>query len=306
MTIRPVCPADQPEWLRMRKLLFVDWTEQQLAAELADYWNNSTIAGLRSAVFVAEREDGRLGGFVEVSLRPVVDCCRGSPGAYVDLLFVEADQRRRGVARALVRAAENWAAEHGCRQIASDCDRDNLASLAAHLRMGYAPADDLLYFRKSLPAGSEAPACGCPDWSAGDWLAICADPLPVAAAIQFVSDPAAGGIGVFLGTSRSESNADGQPLAALEYEAYAEMARRQFADLARRARARWPVVRLAILHRIGRVELARPSVLIAVSTPHRADAFAACRVLIDALKAEAAIWKKEIWVGGGGTWVGVE
>jgi len=62
-------------------------------------------------------------------------------------------------------------------------------------------------------------------------------------------------------------------------------------------------VKLALLHRTGRVAIGEPSVLIAVSTPHRGDAFAACRWLIDTLKKDAAIWKKEVWADGSGTWI---
>jgi molybdopterin synthase catalytic subunit len=136
-----------------------------------------------------------------------------------------------------------------------------------------------------------------------DWLAILADPLPTAQALSFVTDPAAGGIAVFAGTTRAETSKDGKTLIALDYEAYEPMAAQQFADLARRARAQWPVLNLVVLHRIGRVPVSEPSVLIAVSTPHRADAFAACRWLIDTLKAEATIWKKELFDDGSGVWV---
>jgi len=118
-----------------------------------------------------------------------------------------------------------------------------------------------------------------------------------------VTDGRAGGIAVFLGTTRAEARPDGVELTALDYEAYPEMASRQLEDLAARARARWPILRLALLHRTGRVALGEPSVLIAVSTPHRSEAFDACRWLIDTLKAEAAIWKKEVWEDGKGTWV---
>lgn len=137
-----------------------------------------------------------------------------------------------------------------------------------------------------------------------DWIDILDHPLPIDDAIRFVHDPAAGGIDVFLGTTRAETNPDAKPLVALDYEAYSEMAMKQLADLARRAREQWPIVKLALLHRTGRVALAEPSVLIAVSTPHRTDAFEACRWLIDTLKAEVAIWKKEVWSDGTGTWVG--
>jgi molybdopterin synthase catalytic subunit len=136
-----------------------------------------------------------------------------------------------------------------------------------------------------------------------DWLEIRGDALPVAQAIQFVSTPAAGGIDVFLGTTRAETGADGRELLALDYEAYHEMASRQFSAFAKQARERWPIVRLVILHRTGRVALAEPSVLIAVSTPHRAESFDACRWLIDTLKKEATIWKKEVWKDGASSWV---
>ena len=136
-----------------------------------------------------------------------------------------------------------------------------------------------------------------------DDIRITPEPLDVAAAVAFVTDGRAGGIDVFLGTTRAERNAAGQELVALHYEAYAEMAEQQLRDLARRARARWPILRLALLHRTGRVAVGEPSVVIAVSTPHRAESFAACKWLIDALKEDVAIWKKEVWADGPGTWV---
>ena len=136
-----------------------------------------------------------------------------------------------------------------------------------------------------------------------DWVEISLKPLDAAKAIEFVADPAAGGIDVFLGTTRSEEHRDGHNLVALDYEAYEEMALKQMNELAARTREKWPVTKLALLHRVGRVELAKPSVVIAVSTPHRADAFEACRFLIDTLKKEVAIWKKEVWSDGSSTWV---
>src|SRR2546423_6824097 len=128
-----------------------------------------------------------------------------------------------------------------------------------------------------------------------DWIDLTAEPLDPQDAAAFVSDPRAGGIAVFLGTTRAESNEAERPLIALAYEAYPDMVQPQLQDLAVRARQKWPIVKLALLHRVGRVALAEPSVIIAVSTPHRQDAFEACRWLIDTLKSEAAIWKKEIW-----------
>ena len=136
-----------------------------------------------------------------------------------------------------------------------------------------------------------------------DWIDILPTPLPTAKAIDFVSTPAAGGIAIFLGTTRSEKNAQGHDLQALDYEAYGEMAHPQLQTLAQAARSQWPILKQVILHRTGRVELSQPSVLIAVASPHRHEAFAACRFIIDAIKADVAIWKKEIWSDGSGTWV---
>lgn len=138
---------------------------------------------------------------------------------------------------------------------------------------------------------------------ANDCVQLCVEPIDVAEAMRFVTDPAAGGITFFLGTTRAARNAEGQDLLALDYEAYPEMALSQLRSLALRARQKWRLLRLVLLHRTGRVAVGQPSVLIAVSTPHRAEAFEACRWFIDTLKAEAAIWKKEIWSDGSGTWV---
>ena len=137
-----------------------------------------------------------------------------------------------------------------------------------------------------------------------DRIEILPTPLPTAEAVAAVAHPDAGGVAVFLGTTRAEANSQtGAPLDALDYEAYPELALKQMHDLAARARAKWPILGLVLLHRIGRVAIAEPSVLIAVSTPHRNEAFEACRFLIDALKAEVAVWKKEVWSDGATTWV---
>lgn len=135
-----------------------------------------------------------------------------------------------------------------------------------------------------------------------DRIAIVPEPIAVEGAIAFVSDSAAGGVCIFLGTTRSEQDTAGRALIALDYEAYREMAARQLHELARRARQRWLVIRIALLHRVGRVPVGEASVLVAVSAPHRAQAFECCRWLIDTLKAELAVWKKEVWESGEATW----
>jgi molybdopterin synthase catalytic subunit len=136
-----------------------------------------------------------------------------------------------------------------------------------------------------------------------DLIAIRSTPITADEAVRFATDSTAGGIAVFLGTTRAETSPDGRALLALDYEAYADMAAKQLQDLATRVRGLYPVVKCAILHRTGRVAVGEASVVIAVSTPHRADAFAACKWLIDALKVEVAIWKKEVWADGSTSWV---
>ena len=140
--------------------------------------------------------------------------------------------------------------------------------------------------------------------SESSWIELVSTPLDAARAIAYVSDVAeAGGVCTFLGTTRAETSPSGQQLLALDYEAYAEMALKQLRQLGQDARKRWPVLRIAILHRLGRVPISEASVLIAVSCPHRGEAFEACRWIIDALKKDVAIWKKEVWADGSGTWV---
>ena len=136
-----------------------------------------------------------------------------------------------------------------------------------------------------------------------NWITISRTSLNLTEADQFVTDPNAGGVCIFSGNTRAEMSADGRELMALEYEAYVDMATRQLQELAARARQRWPILKLAILHRTGRVAVGEPSVVIAVSTGHRAEAFEACRFLIDELKRDVAIWKKEVWATGDATWV---
>jgi len=136
-----------------------------------------------------------------------------------------------------------------------------------------------------------------------DWVQLHSDPIDIGPVLEFVTDVGAGGICFFLGTTRTQTHADGRDLIRLDYDAYAEMALRQMRELAAEARQRWPIKRLAILHRTGPVGVGEPSVIIAVSTPHRADAFEACRWIIDTLKQQVTIWKKEVWSTGDATWV---
>jgi molybdopterin synthase catalytic subunit len=136
-----------------------------------------------------------------------------------------------------------------------------------------------------------------------DWVQLHSDPIDVGPVVEFVTDADAGGISIFLGTTRAEKHDDGRELLRLDYDAYADMALQQMHDLAAEARQKWPVKRLAILHRTGPVDVGHPSVIIAVSTGHRAESFEACRWIIDTLKKQVTIWKKEVWSTGDATWV---
>ena len=125
--------------------------------------------------------------------------------------------------------------------------------------------------------------------------------IDTAAMLDAARHPEAGAVVLFLGTTRELTG--GRQTVALDYEAYREMAERQLADLESAARRRWPVIECMIVHRLGRVPPAEASVAIAVSTPHRGDAFAAGQWLIDSLKRDVAIWKREQWADGTTEWV---
>jgi molybdopterin synthase catalytic subunit len=295
MNVRPIqFDADRAEWLRMRYALWPDYPTADLEAE-ADEYATGRNCGRASAVFVADRGGGKLGGFIELTQHVAADGCMTSPVAYIEGWYVDADLRKHGIGKALVAAGEAWGRAQACAEIASDCVSWNDVSHAAHRALGYAHAKRHLRFHK--PLTEPLPPVG------DDWIGLMSADLNVSTLVKLVTDGRAGGIDVFLGTTRAETSADGRELVALDYEAYEEMAGRQLQDLARRAREQWPIVKLALLHRVGRVAIGEPSVIIAVSTPHRADAFAACRWVIDALKKDVAIWKKEVWADGSGTWV---
>ncbi len=119
------------------------------------------------------------------------------------------------------------------------------------------------------------------------------DPRVVEAA---VARPEAGAICTFLGVVRNSNL--GRDVGHLEYEAFPEMAMPSMVRIAEVVAERWPGARAAIVHRTGRLEIGEASVVIAVSSPHRAEAFEACRWAIDTLKTAVPIWKKEIWADG--------
>jgi len=126
------------------------------------------------------------------------------------------------------------------------------------------------------------------------------EPLDRDALVRTVSHPSIGGLVVFEGVVRD--NARGKQVRYLEYDIYEEMAIEQIYTIITEAQQRWGVERVAVAHRFGRLEIGEASVIIVVASPHRSEAFDACRYIIDTLKQAVPIWKKEVTTDGE-TWV---
>ena len=126
-------------------------------------------------------------------------------------------------------------------------------------------------------------------------------PLSLDAAVAEVARDEAGAIATFTGTTRVQSR--GRTVQHLEYEAYPGMAEKVMAEIADEVRTRYEITEIAIHHRTGRVDIGEPSVMIAVSAPHREAALAACKDAIDTLKERVPLWKKEVYEGGE-EWIG--
>ena len=144
------------------------------------------------------------------------------------------------------------------------------------------------------PVSGGAPADG-DSRSDRPHVSVGEEPLSAQRLSELVGDPRAGAIVVFQGVTRE--------IPALDYEAYAEMAVEQMEAILRECIARHGLCAAAAAHRVGRVALGEPSVVVAVSAPHRDEAFAGARAAIDEIKAQAPIWKRERAAEGGGEWV---
>jgi molybdopterin synthase catalytic subunit len=134
--------------------------------------------------------------------------------------------------------------------------------------------------------------------AAREWIGLTTQLLPTEAAVAWATTPAAGAVVSFLGVVRD--HAEGRAgVRGMTYEAYEDPALAAMREVARAARSRWPDVdRIALLHRVGELSLSETSVVVVVSSPHRAQAFEAARFSIDTLKETVPIWKQEHWAGG--------
>ncbi len=145
MHIRPVHPEDSAEWLRLRQALW-DGPVGEHVAEIEAIFAGTLTMG----VYVVERPDGRLGGFVEVGTRSIAEGCETSPVGYLEGWYIEADLRGQGVGAALVKTAEAWARDRGLTEMASDTWLDNDDGYRAHLALGYTEVERIICFRKRL------------------------------------------------------------------------------------------------------------------------------------------------------------
>ena len=146
MIVRPAAERDFAAWGSMRRKLWPDIVPEELPAEFERFldpdWHESA--------FVAEDEDGRLAGFAEASVRSVAEGGPEGPAAYLEGIYVEPDRRRRGIARLLLAAVEQWARDRGLRHLGSDALLDNQASHAWHEAAGFGEVERLVIFGKPL------------------------------------------------------------------------------------------------------------------------------------------------------------
>lgn len=150
MHVRLLEPADRSEWLRLLTGLYAGSADSDHAPPVDAFIHGQPLREhLPSAVFVIEREDGGLCGFLELSVRDYAEGCTG-PAPYVESWFVDGDVRGQGLGRVLMRAAEEWSREHGFSELASDAELDNESSHAAHRALGFEEVERAVHFRKDL------------------------------------------------------------------------------------------------------------------------------------------------------------
>ena len=130
---------------------------------------------------------------------------------------------------------------------------------------------------------------------------ITSDEIELGDVIRSVETGDAGAIVHFLGVVRN--NTEGREVSYLEYEAYPPMAEKKMAEIAQEIHEKWSLDRVAMIHRVGRLEIGEVSVAVAVASPHRKEAFEACHYAMNRLKQIVPIWKREVWTDGEEEWV---
>ena len=145
MQIRRYRDDDWPEWLRMSLLLDPASPQENHESDM-----HATLGNEDAAVFVVERPNGKLAGYVEVGARGYAEGCMTSPVGYIEAWYVDEDVRRAGLGRSLLEAAEVWSRSQGYSEIGSDALIDNEVSHHAHVGAGYEVVDRVVQFRKSL------------------------------------------------------------------------------------------------------------------------------------------------------------
>jgi aminoglycoside 6'-N-acetyltransferase I len=149
--IRTLKESDRSEWLRMLMLLYPQSTESDHTSSVDAFLTGKVVDSLLPAVvFVSARLNGRLSGFLELSIRNYAEGCLGTT-PYVESWYVDRDVRGSGIGRRLVAAAEDWARAQGYRELASDAELSNTASHDAHRAVGFTEVERIVVFRKDLP-----------------------------------------------------------------------------------------------------------------------------------------------------------
>jgi aminoglycoside 6'-N-acetyltransferase I len=148
IAVRAAQPSDAEPWLRLRRALWPEGSEDEHRAEIARFFAGK--AKEPAAVLFAEGPSGRLLGVAELSIRAYAEGCETDHVAFVEGWYVAPDARGRGVGRALVAAAERWGRAQGCTELASDTEADNEESAAAHRALGFEEVGLLRCFRKKL------------------------------------------------------------------------------------------------------------------------------------------------------------
>lgn len=163
------------------------------------------------------------------------------------------------------------------------------------------------YIAKDSLIHEEIPLSLLPPVSGGakDFLFLTYEAIPVEQLTRSLEDTKTGAHLVFLGTVRSEEHPQAGtrlPLTALYYEGHESLAEQAIQEILQKAKQHWPLCQATARHRLGTVPVGEASLFIGVATPHRAEAFEACREILEAIKHQAPIWKKEIYQDGSSAW----